>query len=181
LTHALRPGSPALDAIPWGTNGCGTTLISDQRWQARLQPAGGACDIGAYEVAVAGQPLAAWVAGVSPHTAVCENITTGQAVTLHDPTSPWDCGAAGLAVSPGDEVVLRVHGPVEAGATDVGGAVVGMAPSSGGCTNRTTGQEAPFEALFQGERGATAASCTAAGLVIQPGDQVQIHTRGVAE
>jgi hypothetical protein len=34
LTHALLPGSPALDVIPWGTNGCGTTLVSDQRWQA---------------------------------------------------------------------------------------------------------------------------------------------------
>ena len=54
LTHALLPGSPAIDAIPWGANGCGTSLISDQRWQARPQPVGAACDIGAYEVAVDG-------------------------------------------------------------------------------------------------------------------------------
>jgi hypothetical protein len=54
LTHALLPGSPAIDAIPWGTNGCGTTLISDQHGRARPQPAGGACDIGASEVDVAG-------------------------------------------------------------------------------------------------------------------------------
>ena len=64
LTHALLPGSPAVDAIPWGTKGCGTTGINDQRWQARAQPAWGACDIGAYEAAVAGQPLSAWVTGV---------------------------------------------------------------------------------------------------------------------
>jgi hypothetical protein len=181
LTHALRPGSPAMDAIPWGTNGCGTTLISDQRWQARPQPAGGACDIGASEVDVAGQALGAWVTGITPRKAGCENVTSGQAVTLHDPATPWDCEAAGLAVSSGDEVVLRVQGPVEAGASDVGGAVTGMAPTSGGCTNRTTDQEAPFQALFQGQRGATAASCVAAGLVIQPGDQVQMHVRGLLE
>jgi hypothetical protein len=31
FTQALLPGSPAIDTIPWGTNGCGTTVISDQR------------------------------------------------------------------------------------------------------------------------------------------------------
>jgi hypothetical protein len=181
FTHALLPGSPALDAIPWGTNGCGTTLFSDQRWQARPQTAGGACDIGAYEVAVAGQPLGAWVAGVTPHTVVCENVTTGGAVTLNDPAIPWDCEAAGLVVTTGDQVALRVRGPVTKGALDVGGAVVGLAPNGGGCTNRTTGQQVKFQALFQGEPGATAASCLAAGLIVQPGDTVQMRVQGVAE
>jgi hypothetical protein len=180
LSHALLPGSPAIDAVPWGDNGCGTTLLSDQRWQARPQPVGGHCDIGAYEVEVAGQALSPWVSGFTPHTAVCENVTTGQAVTLTNPASPWDCAAAGLAVSSGDEVALRVRGSVQENATDVGGAVVGMTPSSGGCTNRTTGQAVKFQALFQGQRGATAASCVAAGLVIRPNDQVQLQTRGVA-
>jgi len=76
---------------------------------------------------------------------------------------------------------MHVRGRVKKGATDVGGAVAGMAPTSGGCTNRTTGQEAPFEALFQGQRGATAASCVAAGLVVHPGDSVQLHVAGAAE
>jgi hypothetical protein len=53
-THALLPGRPAIDAIPWDTNGCGTTYVDDQRGQARPQPAGRACDIGAYEVEVDG-------------------------------------------------------------------------------------------------------------------------------
>jgi hypothetical protein len=75
LTHALLPGSPAIDAIPWGTNGCGTTLISDQRWQARPQPAGGACDSGAYEAEVPDKrsgvgspalPPARWSARMAP-------------------------------------------------------------------------------------------------------------------
>jgi hypothetical protein len=101
LTHALLPGSPALDAIPFGTHGCGTTLISDQRWQARPEAAGGACDIGAYEVAMAGQSLSGWVTGLTPETVVCQNVTTGQVVTLNDPATSWDCETAGLAVTPG--------------------------------------------------------------------------------
>jgi CSLREA domain-containing protein len=50
FTHALLPGSPAIDAIPLGTNGCGTTLITDQRGVPR--PQGSACDLGAFELAV---------------------------------------------------------------------------------------------------------------------------------
>ncbi|HUM03566.1 MAG TPA: kelch repeat-containing protein, partial [Thermoanaerobaculia bacterium] len=41
------PGSPAVDAIPSGVNGCGTTLTADQRGAAR--PTGAGCDIGAVE------------------------------------------------------------------------------------------------------------------------------------
>jgi plastocyanin len=177
LTHALVPGSPAIDAIPWGTNGCGTTLISDQRDKARPQPAGGNCDIGAYEVAVAGQPLGAWVTGLTPETVVCQNVTTGHAVTLSDHAPAWDCEAAGLGVSSGDHVSILASGTVEQGATDVGGAVAGMTPSSAGCTNLTTGQSVPFQHLV----GATAASCVAAGVVIHPGDSVQMSVQGIAE
>jgi hypothetical protein len=177
FTHALLPGSPAIDAIPWGTNGCGTTHIGDQRWQARPQPVGGTCDIGAYEVAVAGQPLSAWVAGVNLRTMVCQNVTTGQEVTLSAPVPPWDCEAAGLGVTPGDQVALRVRGPVKRKATDVGGAVAGMTPRRGSCTNLTTGQQVTLQ--YMG--GATAASCGTAGLVMQPGEAVQMRVRGEAE
>jgi hypothetical protein len=177
----LLPGSRAIDAIPWGANGCGTTLYSDQRWQARPESAGGACDIGAYEVAVAGQPLSAWVTGVTPNYVTCTNVTTGQVMTLNHQAAPWDCEAAGLGVTAGDQVALHVRGPVTQAATDVGGAVAGMVPSGGGCTNRTTGQQVKFEALFQGELGATAASCMAAGLVVHPGNSVQLHVAGATE
>jgi hypothetical protein len=176
LTHALLPGSPAIDAIPWGTNGCGTTLFRDQRWQARAQPAGGACDIGSYEVEMVGQALGAWVTGFTPRTVVCQNNTTGHSVTLSNPASPWDCEAAGIGVSSGDQVSLRARGPVQASATDVGGAVAGMAPSSGSCTNLMTGQQVPFQHMA----GATAASCVVAGLVMHPGDTIQINVRGLA-
>jgi CSLREA domain-containing protein len=46
-THALGTGSPAIDHIPSGTLGCGTTTDRDQRGVAR--PQGSGCDIGAYE------------------------------------------------------------------------------------------------------------------------------------
>ena len=57
-THALTPGSAALDAIPAGTNGCGTTETTDQRGVFR--PADGddsgaaACDKGPFERAGGG-------------------------------------------------------------------------------------------------------------------------------
>ncbi|HQF71985.1 MAG TPA: choice-of-anchor Q domain-containing protein, partial [Promineifilum sp.] len=48
-THALSDSSPALNRIPTGVLGCGAAVAADQRGAARPQPAGGACDIGAYE------------------------------------------------------------------------------------------------------------------------------------
>lgn len=49
-TIALLSGSPAIDAIPPGAVGCGTTLTSDQRGVSR--PQGPGCDIGAFEFAL---------------------------------------------------------------------------------------------------------------------------------
>lgn len=48
-TEALLPGSPAIDAIP--NNACVPEI--DQRGAPRPYPAGGACDIGAYEYGAA--------------------------------------------------------------------------------------------------------------------------------
>jgi hypothetical protein len=48
-THALLPGSPAIDRIPFGVNGCGTSLTTDQRGQPRPGTFTYLCDIGAYE------------------------------------------------------------------------------------------------------------------------------------
>lgn len=45
-TRALLAGSPAIDAIPNGVNGCDRT-IADQR--GMIRPQNGACDIGSYE------------------------------------------------------------------------------------------------------------------------------------
>ena len=46
-TMAPGPTSPVLNAIPSGTNGCGTTELVDQR--GVLLPQGSHCEIGAYE------------------------------------------------------------------------------------------------------------------------------------
>jgi hypothetical protein len=52
-THALQLVSPAIDLIPVGTNGCGSTLTTDQRGISRPQDGDGnglvLCDIGAFE------------------------------------------------------------------------------------------------------------------------------------
>jgi len=47
-THALKSDSPAIDTIPNGTNGCGTTYTSDQRGIIS-RPQNSNCDMGAYE------------------------------------------------------------------------------------------------------------------------------------
>ncbi|MEO8457360.1 MAG: choice-of-anchor Q domain-containing protein [Chloroflexota bacterium] len=47
LTRMPQPLSDAIDNIPPGTNGCGTTIATDQRDYPR--PAGSACDIGSVE------------------------------------------------------------------------------------------------------------------------------------
>ena len=50
MTHALLPGSPAIDAVPLPscTGLTGAALTTDQR--ATSRPQGPACDIGAFEL-----------------------------------------------------------------------------------------------------------------------------------
>jgi CSLREA domain-containing protein len=54
-TIAISATSPALDLIPSATNGCGTTILTDQRGVAFPRPVDGdgdsvaACDVGAFE------------------------------------------------------------------------------------------------------------------------------------
>jgi hypothetical protein len=52
-----------------------------------------------------------------------------------------------------------------------------MQPSSAGCTNLTTEQQVTFQHMV----GATAGSCVAAGLVVHPGETVQMSVAGAAE
>ena len=58
---ALGAGSAALDMIP-NAGRCGFSIASDQRGFARPQPAGGLCDIGAFEVVSAGAGSGAAIA-----------------------------------------------------------------------------------------------------------------------
>jgi hypothetical protein len=76
-TIALQSGSPAIDAIPQGMNGCGTSIATDQRGVTR--PEGSGCDIGAFEVEPQSpaQLLAALgeaVIGVGPGTSLADKI-----------------------------------------------------------------------------------------------------------
>jgi hypothetical protein len=47
-THAVLGNDFTIDRIPQGTNGCGTTIATDQRGVSR--PQGDACDVGAFEL-----------------------------------------------------------------------------------------------------------------------------------
>lgn len=58
-TRMPAAGSPVVNTIPNGTNGCGTTIITDQRGVAR--PASGLCDKGSVERSAASVP--AYIAG----------------------------------------------------------------------------------------------------------------------
>lgn len=53
VVYDLNPGSPLIDAVPVGVNGCGVDLVDDQGHVARPQDGDGdgvpACDIGARE------------------------------------------------------------------------------------------------------------------------------------
>ncbi len=63
-THALLPGSAAIDQIP-NAGGCNNAgITTDQRGVARPQPAGGLCDIGAFEVQA--NTAAPTITGISP-------------------------------------------------------------------------------------------------------------------
>ncbi len=55
FTHLPGAGSPLIDAIPSGEAGCGTTVVVDQRGEAR--PQGEGCDIGALESLAGAPPL----------------------------------------------------------------------------------------------------------------------------
>ena len=69
-TQAVAPASPVVNTIPSGTNGCGTTVATDQRGSAR--PYGGACEKGSFEylaptaaqVSVGGRVLTANGSGI---------------------------------------------------------------------------------------------------------------------
>ena len=50
-THALSDDSPALNVVPIGFSGCGSTITIDQRGMPRPQEAEGYCDSGAFELA----------------------------------------------------------------------------------------------------------------------------------
>ncbi|MFW6135408.1 MAG: Calx-beta domain-containing protein [Chloroflexota bacterium] len=96
-THALQTGSPAIEQIPRGTNGCESGVSTDQRGYPRAREAGyggSRCDIGAYEYDT-GPPLVRFSLesysvhenGGSATITVVLNAVSGNPVTVDYATS----------------------------------------------------------------------------------------------
>lgn len=95
-THALLPGSPALDIIPRGVNGCGTEFITDQRGVTRAQGSG--CDAGAFELERFDETppvITATVTDLSSVTPTVENLSCGLEPTANE-VAEEAAGASGL-------------------------------------------------------------------------------------
>jgi CSLREA domain-containing protein len=87
MTHALLSGSPAINAIPQGTNGCGTTFTEDQRGVSR--PQGSACDIGSFELEEVAENQAPTVAVAPGGSCGAASDMRGTInLTLADPDDP---------------------------------------------------------------------------------------------
>ena len=104
----------------------------------------------------------------------CQNLTTGQSINvpLAGPNLP--CEARGLTTSPFDELNIVMNGTAQS-AAQLGGKLNGSTVTSVRCRNVTTGQQV----------GATPPSgtqwnCVARGLVVTPGDSVQMTVKGNA-
>jgi len=85
--------------------------------------------------------------------------------------SAWNCEAAGLTVSSGDTIAVRLHGSF---VSNVSGLAAGFVQFGVSCHNKTTGQSAnvrhshgPWD-------------CGAAGLVAAPGDDIATRIHGIA-
>jgi hypothetical protein len=96
-TELLLKGSPAIDAITTGNAGC-VADATDQRGIARPQPTGGACDIGAVELAA--KPIVIHPASL-PHGTVGEAYSATLTATGGAyPTYVWSL-APGSSLPPG--------------------------------------------------------------------------------
>ena len=85
-THALLPGSPAIDAVVSGAGDCGTTVATDQRGVTRPQKIGtvARCDIGAFELGHA-----------APTISSIDDQSVGQGGST--PTVPFSVGSTEVA------------------------------------------------------------------------------------
>jgi hypothetical protein len=93
-TIALLAGSPAIDAIPTGDNGCGTTLTTDQRDVSR--PWGWGCDIGAFELDVPPNDDFADAQGLSGPVGIVDGWTLGGTKQAGEPDHAGDPGGSSI-------------------------------------------------------------------------------------
>jgi uncharacterized repeat protein (TIGR02543 family) len=75
-TQTIAPGagSPAIGAIPAGTNGCATTITTDQTGAARPGDTNGDCSIGAYESV---SPVAATITDCTDDSQLQSSVSAG--------------------------------------------------------------------------------------------------------
>ncbi|MFZ5923393.1 MAG: choice-of-anchor Q domain-containing protein [Chloroflexota bacterium] len=98
-THALLADSPALDAIP----AANCAVSTDQRGVSRPQPAGGLCDVGAFELSDTEFPV---VTGSDPSNGV--TLTTGPStITVNFSEDVKNDGSAGAANNPANYLLVR--------------------------------------------------------------------------
>jgi hypothetical protein len=153
-THALLANAAPMD----GAGDCG--LTEDQRGLPRSD---GACDSGSFEFGAA--PVGGSTFGHRVQRVTCRNVTTGQTVSVQQPSGAWDCEAAGLVVSPGDRIRQKVAGL--SGDSSLGGTSIALSQLQASCQNATTGQQvrfAPTDTLTW--------SCLDQGLAYQMDDRV---------
>ncbi|MGI8857227.1 MAG: choice-of-anchor Q domain-containing protein [Thermomicrobiales bacterium] len=123
-THALMPGSPAIDRIPVASGSCNATgVTADQREVTRPQPAGGNCDIGAYDYTPFTPTMQATTVPVTGGAATftCAGFQTGTTVSIAGgaPITPTSIAPDGTAFTAN----LPAHGAgvVTATVTNPGG------------------------------------------------------------
>ncbi len=92
LTRGLLVGSPAIDPIPNGSNGCGATIASDQR--GVIRPQGLGCDMGAFEAVYVNQPP------VANGQTVTTTVNTAKAITLTASDADNDALTYTVTISP---------------------------------------------------------------------------------
>jgi uncharacterized repeat protein (TIGR01451 family)/CSLREA domain-containing protein len=142
-TIALQPGSPAINAIPAGINGCGTTITIDQRGVSR--PQGSGCDIGAFEREVVPVDLAITKAG-SPNPVI-----SGDRLTYTMTVTDGGSGdATGVTVT--DPLPDAVH-------------FNSMSSTQGSCTRSTT-RKSPKNGTVTCSLGALASGATASITIV---------------
>jgi hypothetical protein len=102
-TIALGPGSPAIDAIPLGANGCGTSVAIDERGVPR--PQGRGCDIGAFEaIADVTPPIIEVPGSITVNATVPGSAMVTYVVSASDPDDP----VASLVCSPASGSIFPV-------------------------------------------------------------------------
>ncbi|MCP3958924.1 MAG: DUF11 domain-containing protein, partial [bacterium] len=164
-THALGAGSPAVNAIASGTNGCGSTFTEDQRGVAR--PRGTGCDAGAFEALVppafskAFSPISITSGGTSTLTFTVDNTSLDETVNglaftdtlpagvvIATPNGELDICGGVLTATPGGTMITYTGGTVPASASctvelDVTSSTLGVHANTSSSLTSSAGTSPP--------------------------------------